>query len=207
MTTSTRPCVRAPLLVVLAVVAASVAVRTGGVPQLPAPPGLFVASDCEVKTQFSAETKSTVVQLMIVPPSPGNQPSAASLLFRVESARGGEGTAPAKIDLIAIPSVTSNPNIIRGLELEFRVERTGADPLRLFYMGNAWSNFGFATPGEEVTRTSFALGVPDIQTLMAADRVSGRVMNFPFEFASRHFAALRVFALATGIPAPPDKKR
>jgi hypothetical protein len=205
MTSLTRLCNRAPVLVVLVCVAAAASVRVAAGPQLPAPYGLFVTTDCEVKTQFSPDTKGTVVQLMLVPPSPGDQPAAASLLFRAEKSAGDEPAPPTKIDVVAIPSVTSNPTVIRGIQLEFTVERAGADPLRLFYPGNPWGNFGFATPGEEVTRASFVLGVSDFQALLVADRVSGRVMNFPFEFVKRHFAAMRVFALAAGIPAPPDK--
>jgi hypothetical protein len=205
MTSLTRLCDRAPFLALLAILTATATARTGAVPQLPAPYGLFVTADCEVKSEYVPGAKTTVVQLTIMAPSPGNQPSSASLLFRAERAGGDAAAPPSKIDVVAIPSITSNPLVIRGVELEFRVERTGADPLRLFYLGNPWSNFGFANPGDEVTRASFVLGPADLQALMVADRVSGRVMNYSFEFASRHFAAMRVFALAVGLPVPPDK--
>jgi hypothetical protein len=47
--------------------------------QVPAPYQLFVRHDCELKSEYSAETRTTTVQLTLMPPGLDSSPSAASL--------------------------------------------------------------------------------------------------------------------------------
>lgn len=204
MRTSSRPSPLPWIPVAIVVALVGSAGASGAFAQQPPPYGLFVANDCEVKTEYSAGTRSTVVQLMLTPPGPGGSPSAATLVLRADRSGSDPSASVAQILVIGIPAINSNPNIIRNLELEFVIAR-GGQALRLFYVGAGWENFGFSTPGNEITRASFRIAAADLQALMAADKVTGRVMNYSFEFASKHLAALRVFAMACSIPVPDDK--
>jgi hypothetical protein len=205
MRSSSRTFLPLCLLAAMALSLTGSAGASGAFPQQPPPYGLFVANDCEVKTEYAPGTRSTVVQLMLTPPGPGGSASAATLVLRAERT-GADASAPAgQIEVIGIPAINSNPNIIRNLELELVIARAASQPLRLFYVGNGWEAFGFSTPGNEITRASFKMSAADVQALLLAEKVTGRVMNYPFEFTPKHLAALRVFAMAAGIPVPDDK--
>jgi hypothetical protein len=173
-------------------------------PQVPAPYGLFVHSDCELKSEYSARTRTTTVQLALTPPGPDNSPSAASLLLRAQYAGTEPMAPPAELAILALPAITSNPNIIRGVELELTIERAGVRPVRLFYFGNSWGEHGFVFPGAEITRVEFSLSVAELKALLLAERVTGRVMNYDFVLARKHLAALRQFASTIGVADTTD---
>ncbi len=191
-----------PTAAILAVALAGTLAASGAPPQVPAPYGLFVLNDCEVKSEYSAETRSTIAQLALTPPGANNTPSAASLVLRVEyPGRRPEGL-PSEVTVLAVPAVTSNPNTIRNFELEFTVERAGSRPLRLFYFGRSWGDYGFVPAGGEITRVGFSMSAADLQVLIMAERVTGRVMSSSFALTGRQLAALRLFALTVGVPDP-----
>ncbi len=173
-------------------------------PQVPAPYGLFVHSDCELKSEYSARTKTTTVQLALTPPGPDNSPSAASLLLRAQYAGTEPIAPPSEIAILALPAITSNPNIVRGVELELTIERAGVRPVRLYYLGNSWGEHGFVFPGAEITRVSFNLSVAELRALLLAERVTGRVMNYSFVLTGKHLAALLQFASTIGVADAAD---
>ncbi len=194
-------------LAAFALLALSAAVTIGASaapPQIPAPYGLFVHTDCELKSEYSAKTKTTSVQLALTPPGPDKTPSAASLVLRAEYQGTEPLVAPAGIAILALPSITSNPNVIRGVELEMTIERGGVRPLRLFYFGKSWGEHGFVFPGAEITRVEFGLSVAEFKALLLAERVTGRVMNYDFVLTGKHIAALRQFASAIGVADAAD---
>ena len=203
---------RLPLLTatVLALVPPAALVALAAPHQIPAPYGLFVHSDCELKSEYSAGTKSTTVQLALTPPGPDGSPSAASLVLRAEYAGTQPEAPPADISIMALPAVTSNPTVLRGVQLELVIERTGARPVTFSYFGKSWGEYGFVPPGGEITRVVFSLSVAELKALLVADRITGRVMNSGFTLTGKELAALRQFADAIGIktqettpPKPP----
>lgn len=115
--------------------------------QVAAPYGLCVRRDCELTSAYSAGTKSTVVQLALDPPGPDGSPAAASLVLQAEYAGTRPGVAPAAITILALPKVTSNPAAIRGVTLELMIECADTGPIRLFYFGESWGEYGFVNPG------------------------------------------------------------
>ena len=119
-------------------------------------------------------------------PVPGTQPIAP----------------PDEVTILALPAITSNPNIIRGVELELTIERAGTGPVRLFYFGKAWGEHEFVPPGGEITRVTFNVSVAEVKAMLLAERVTGRVMNYSFVLTGKHLAALRLFAAAIGVSAP-----
>jgi hypothetical protein len=192
-------------LVTVAALALAVAAALGtsaAPPQVAAPYELFARTDCELKSEYSAKTKTTTVQLALTPPGPDNSPSGASLILQAQYA-GTEPIAPPEgITILALPAITSNPNIIRGVELEFTIERAGGAPVRLFYFGKAWGEYEFVPPGGEIRRVAFNLSVAEVKALLLSERVTGRVMNYSFVLTDKHLAALRLFASAIGVSGP-----
>ncbi len=167
--------------------------------QVPAPYGLFPRTDCDLKSQYSSETRSTIVQLALTPPGQDGSPSAASLILRAEYAGTRPDVPPAAISIQALPAPNSNPNVVRGLELELIIERTDARPIRLFYFGNTWGEYGYIPAGGEITRVVFNLSATELKALLTADRITGRVMNSSFALTEKEFAALRSFASSIGV--------
>jgi hypothetical protein len=167
--------------------------------QIPAPYGLFVHSDGELKSDYSAERKSTTVQLALTPPGLHSTSSAASVVLQAGFA-GREPTAPPReIALLLLPSIVSNPNVVRGVELDFTIECAGSQPLRLFYFGSSWGEYGYVTPGGEITRVVFTMSAAELRALTVGERVTGHAMNHSFAFTDQHLAALRLFAQTIGV--------
>jgi hypothetical protein len=173
-------------------------------PQLPAPYEVFVRGDCELQSAYSAGTDTTTVQLALTPPGPDDSPSGASLILQSRYAGTQPSGPPSDIAILALPVVHANPTLVRGVELELTIELAGARPVRLFYFGESFGDYGFVPPGGEIRRVSFRLSVAELRALLLAERVAGRVMNCDFVLADRHLAALRLFALRIGVPDPRD---
>jgi hypothetical protein len=186
-----------------AVVIATLSLAIGAAAeQVPAPYGLFVHTDGEVKSEYSADLKSTIVELAL---SPGlaDTPSSTTMVLRAAFAgRSRPSTPPVEITILVLPAITSNPNVIRDTGLAFTIERSGSAPLELSYFGRSWGDYGFVPPGGEVTRVAFSMSVPELRALLLAERVSGRVMNSNFVFTSKHLSALRLFAMTIGVVNP-----
>jgi hypothetical protein len=195
-----------PLFVALSAALSAAVIPSAASPQMPAPYGLSTLRDCDITSEYSAEKKSTVVQLALVPPGPAGEPAAVSLALRAEYAGRMPGSPPGAINVLVLPTILSSPNVQRGFELELMVYRAGARPLRLFYFGRSWGEVGYVAPGDEVTRVGFSMSAADLQALLLGERVTGRVMNFGFEFTNRHLAALRLFAMTIGVPDPADTR-
>ncbi len=186
-----------------AVVIATLALTIGAAAaQVPAPYGLFVHSDGEVKSQYSTDLKSTIVELALAPPGQSNAPSSATMVLRAAFAGRQAIAPPAGITILILPTITSNPNVIRDNTLGFTIERPGSTPLELSYFGQSWGDYGFVPPGGEVTRVAFSMSVAELRALLLAERVSGRVMNSNFVFTNQHLAALRLFAMTIGVTIP-----
>ncbi len=196
---------RMPAALALAAAVVAAGGASGVARQMPAPYGLYVRTDCELKSTYSEEAKSTTVQLALAPPGPGDLPSAASLVLQAQFAGRQPINPPGAISVLALPAANGNPNTVRGFELEFMIERADASPVRLFYFGQSWGDVGYVPAGGEVTRVVFSMSVADLQSLVLARKVTGTVMNSGFVFTDRHFAALRLFATAIGVPIPSDK--
>lgn len=175
------------------------AVVSGAPLQMPAPYGLFVHTDGELKSDYSDALKATVVQLALTPPGLAGTPSAASMVFRSQFPGRQPAAPPGEITILVLPAITSDPNVIRGVKLVFAIERAGARPLELSYFGKSWGEHGFTPPGGEITRVAFSMSLAELRSLLEAERVSGQVMNSSFEFTSAHLAALRMFATAIGV--------
>jgi hypothetical protein len=173
-------------------------------PQLPAPYEVFVRGDCELQSAYSAGTDTTTVQLALTPPGPDDSPSGASLILQARYAGTQPSGPPSDIAILALPVVHANPTLVRGVELELTIELAGARPVRLYYFGESFGDYGFVPPGGEIRRVSFRLSVAELRALLLAERVAGRVMNCDFVLADRHLAALRLFALRIGVPDPRD---
>jgi hypothetical protein len=170
--------------------------------QVPAPYGLFPRTDCDLTSQYSSETKSTIVQLALTPPGQDGSPSASSLVLRAEYAGTRPDVPPAAISILALPVVNANPNVVRGLELELVIERTNARPIRLFYFGTSWGEFGYIPAGGEISRVIFSLSAAELKALLTADRITGRVMNSSFALTDKELAAMRSFASSIGVRDP-----
>jgi hypothetical protein len=185
-----------------AVVIAVLAVTLGAAAQVPAPYGLFVHSDGEVKSRYSADLKSTIVELALTPPGQSNAPTSVTMVLRAAFA-GRQATAPpAEITILILPTITSDPNVRRDNTLGFTIERPESTPVHLSYFGQSWGDYGFVPPGGELTRVAFSMSVAELRALLMAERVVGRVMNSSFVFTNKHLAALRVFATTIGVTIP-----
>ena len=174
-------------------------------PQLEAPYALFVRSDGEMKSEYSVDQNVTVVQLALIPPGVGNTPSTASLVLRAQYAGHAPAAPPASISILVVPSVTADPNVIRGVQMQLTIERAESTPLTLAYFGKSWGTAEFVPPGGEVTRVIFGMSVAEFKAVLLGERVSGRVLNATFVFTAKQLAALRLFALTIGIRNPADK--
>ncbi len=135
--------------IVLAAALLGTALVAGAPRQMAAPYGLFVHSDGELKSDYSDELKATVVQLALTPPGLAGTPSAASMVFRAQFAGRQPAAPPRSIEILVLPAITSDPNVIRGVKLEFTIDRAGARPLPLSYFGKSWGEHGFTPPGEK----------------------------------------------------------
>lgn len=201
-TTVRRTSLKLQMPAVLIGTLAATLVASGARAQVPAPYELFVHTDGELKTEYSALSKSTVVQLAIMPPGAGETPSATSMVLRAEFAGRQPITPPGQIGILVVPTATSSPNVIRGVQLEFTIQAAGSPPLDLSYFGRSWGEYGFVPPGGELRRVEFSMSVPELRALLLGRQVTGRVMNSTFAFTGKHLAALRLFAMAIGVPQP-----
>jgi hypothetical protein len=190
------------LAAVLTMTLAATLLATNAPAQVPAPYELFVHTDGELKTEYSAASSSTVVQLAIMPPGAGDTPSATSMVFRAEFLGRQPLTPPGQIGILVLPTPTSSPNVIRGVQLAFTIQAAGSPPVDLSYFGRSWGENGFVPPGGELRRVEFSMSVPELRALLLGRQVTGRVMNSTFAFTTRHLAALRLFAMAIGVPQP-----
>ena len=175
-------------------------------PQLPAPYQLFPRTDCELTSEYFARTNTTSVRLAITPPGPDKTPSAASLLLWAQYPGTEPAGPPDGIVLVALPSVTSNPNVIRSTQMELTLEGAGPRPVRLFYVGASWARNGFLPPGAEVRGVEYQLSIAELEALLLAEQVTGRVMNYRFVLGGKHLAALHQFASAIGVADPANTR-
>jgi len=185
-----------------AVAIATIALTLGSAAaQVPAPYGLFVHTDGEVKSEYSADLKATIVELALSP-GLGDTPASTTMVLRAAFAGRQPTAPPGQITILVLPTITSNPNVIRDGALAFTIEGSGSPPLELSYFGQSWGDYGFIPPGGEFTRVAFSMSVPELRALLLAERVSGRVMNSNFVFTGKHLAALRLFARTIGVVNP-----
>jgi hypothetical protein len=173
---------------------------------LPAPYQLFPRTDCELTSEYFARTNTTSVRLSLTPPGPDKSPSAASLLLWAQYPGTEPAGPPDGIVLVALPSVTSNPNVIRSTQMELTLEGAGPRPVRLFYIGASWARNGFLPPGAEVRGVEYQLSIAELEALLLAERVTGRVMNFRFVLTARQLAALHQFASTIGVADPANTR-
>lgn len=190
---------------ILTLTLAATLVASGALAQVPAPYELFVHADGELKTEYVAASRSTIVQLALMPPGAGSTPSATSMVLRAEFAGRQPMIPPGQIGILVLPTVTSSPNVIRGVQLAFTIQAAGSPPLDLSYFGRSWGEYGFVPPGAELRRVEFSMSVPELRALLLGQEVTGRVMNSTFVLTTRHLAALRLFAMAIGVPQPGDR--
>jgi hypothetical protein len=184
--------------VVIATLSLAIGAAAG---QVPAPYGLFVHTDGEVKSEYSADLKSTIVELSLSA-GVGDTPSSTTMVFRAAFAGRQVGAPPSEITILVLPTINSNPNVIRDTGLAFTIDRVDSSPLELSYFGKSWGDYGFVPPGGEVTRVAYSMSVPELRALLLGERVSGRVMNSSFTFTSKQRAALQLFALTIGVVNP-----
>jgi hypothetical protein len=197
-----RICLPLATLGVLALATpAAVCVFAAAQPQVPAPYALFRGTDCELKSEYSTATSSTTVQLVLTPPGPDGSPSPAWLVLQAEYAGTRPDLPPADISITALPVVNFNPNVVRGVELDLVIETTEAKRVTLSYFGRAVGEFGFVPAGGEISRVAFTLSVTELRALLAAEQVTGRVMNSDFALTARELATLRLFASTIGVRA------
>lgn len=182
----------------LTVVAGSALIVGTEAAQVPAPYGLFVRHDGEVKSEYSPDLKSTIVELSLSP-GMGDAPASTTMVFRAAFAGRQAGPTPGEITVLILPTITSNPNVIRDNTLVFTIDRTESKPVELSYFGQSWGDYGFVPPGGEYTRVAFKMSVPELRAMLLAERVSGKVMNSNFTFTSKQLAALKLFAKTIGV--------
>ena len=175
-------------------------------PQLPAPYQLFPRTDCELTSEYWAKANTTTVRLSLTPPGPDKTPSAASLLIWAQHPGTEPAGPPDGIVLVALPSVTANPNIIRNTRMELTLEGAGPRPVRLYYVGTSWARNGFLPPGAEVRGVEYQLSIAELEALLLAEQVTGRVMNYRFVLGGKHLAALHQFASAIGVADPANTR-
>ena len=167
--------------------------------QVAAPYQLFVRIDGELQSDYSAQLKSTTVQLALTPPGLHSTPSAASVVFQAGFAGREPTEPPNEITILVLPSVLSNPNVVRGVELDFTIERAGSRPLTLFYFGRSWGDYEYVAAGGEITRVAFSMSAAELRAIALGERVTGHAMNHSFAFTDEHLAALRLFAQTIGV--------
>jgi hypothetical protein len=167
--------------------------------QMPAPYQLFVAGDGEMKSDYSVELKSTVVQLAIRPPGlRGTAPPATMVFYARFQGREPEGP-PSEIRVLALPTVTFNPNVVRGVQMQLTIEHHQARPLTLSYFGQSWGDYGYVAAGDEISRVAFTMSAAELRALGFGEQVTGEVLNSEFVLTRDQLAALRRFTLAVGI--------